>query len=108
MIKLSLLAASSFAHRLSLRGGIMTGSSKDFSLRVVSQATPIAERERVWSCCNYRVVAEECNYQTWQLGNKMLTSAKHMMYLYSMTTNAIYEEADLIGFCRGDNSMVVA
>ena len=38
----------------------------------------------------------------------MLTSAKHMMYLYSMTTNAIYEEADLIGFCRGDNSMVVA
>ena len=57
---------------------------------LVSQATPFTERGRVWSRCNYRVVAEERNY--W-LGNKMLTSAKHVvMYLYSMTTDAIYKE----------------
>ena len=29
---------------------------------VVSQATPFAERGRVWSRCNYRVVNEERNY----------------------------------------------
>ena len=29
---------------------------------LVSQATPFAERGRVWSRCNYRVVAEERNY----------------------------------------------
>ena len=34
------------------------------------KATPFAERGRVWSHCNYRVVAEEHNHQTQQLGNK--------------------------------------
>ena len=29
---------------------------------LVSQATPFTERGRVWSRCNYRVVAEERNY----------------------------------------------
>ena len=33
-------------------------------MRVVLQATPFAERGRVWSRCNYWVVAEERNYQT--------------------------------------------
>ena len=46
---------------------------------VVSQATPFAERGRVWSHCNYRVVAEERNYRPLRLGNKMLTSAKHVV-----------------------------
>ena len=27
-----------------------------------SQAMPFAERGRVWSHCNYQVVAEKCNY----------------------------------------------
>ena len=31
-----------------------------------------AERGRVWSHCNYQVVAEECNYQTQWLENIML------------------------------------
>ena len=31
---------------------------------LVSQTTPFAERGRVWSHCNYRVVTEERNYQT--------------------------------------------
>ena len=57
---------------------------------VVSQATPFAKRGRVWSRCNYQV-AEERNYRPLQLGNKMLTSAKHDV-LYSMTTDAICEE----------------
>ena len=35
---------------------------------VVSQATPFAEGGRVWSCCNYRVVAEEHNYRPLRLG----------------------------------------
>ena len=47
-------------------------------IRFVSQATPFTERGKVWSCCNYRVVAEECNYQPLRLGNKMLISAKHV------------------------------
>ena len=46
---------------------------------LVSQATPFAERGRVWSRCNYRVVAEERNYRPLRLGNKMLTSAKHVV-----------------------------
>ena len=45
----------------------------------VSQATPFTERGRVWSRCNYRVVAEERNYRPLRLGNKMLTSAKHVV-----------------------------
>ena len=45
---------------------------------IVSQAIPFAEKGRVWSCCNYRVVAEECNYPPLWLGNKMLTSAEHV------------------------------
>ena len=45
---------------------------------LVSQATPFAERGRVWSHCTWQVVVEECNYQTVQLDKKMLTSAKHM------------------------------
>ena len=32
-----------------------------FSL--VSQAAPFAERGRVWSCCNHRVVTKECDHQ---------------------------------------------
>ena len=36
---------------------------------LVSQATPFTERGRVWSRCNYRVVAEGRNYQPLQLGN---------------------------------------
>ena len=47
-------------------------------LPLVSQATPFAERGRVWSHCNYRVVAEERNYRPLRLGNKMLTSANHV------------------------------
>ena len=39
---------------------IFANSQQDFS--VVSQATPFAERGKVWSCCNYQVVAEERNY----------------------------------------------
>ena len=50
----------------------------------------------------YRVVAEERNYQTLWLGNKMLTSAKHMTQFYFMTTDAIYEE------CRSDRSHQVS
>ena len=48
---------------------------------LVSQAIPFADRGRVWSCCNYRVVTKERNYQPLQLhvGNKMLTSTKHVM-----------------------------
>ena len=46
---------------------------------LLSQATPFEEKGRVWSCFNYQVVAEERNYRTKRLGNKMLTSAKHMM-----------------------------
>ena len=46
---------------------------------LVSQATPFAERGRVWSRCNYRVVAEERNYRPLRLGNKLLTSAKHVV-----------------------------
>ena len=43
---------------------------------LVSQATPFAERGRVWSHCNYRVVAEECSYGTIEhSSNKMLTSS---------------------------------
>ena len=34
------------------------------TLTLVLQATPFAERGRVWSSCNYRVVAEERNYRT--------------------------------------------
>ena len=45
---------------------------------VVSQAVPFAERGRVWSRCNNQVVAEERNYRPLLLGNKMLTSAKHV------------------------------
>ena len=60
---------------------------------------------------NYRVVAEERNYQKW-LGNKMLRSTKHVTYLYSMTTDVIYEERGSDWshqvFCREDNSMVAA
>ena len=56
------------------RKGLVT--LQPLSCRLVSQATPFAERGRVWSRCNYRVVAEERNYQTWRLSNKMLTSAK--------------------------------
>ena len=59
---------------------------------VVSQATPFAERGRVWSHCNYWVVAEERNYRPLRLGNKMLTSTKHVTQLYSMTMDAIYKE----------------
>ena len=47
---------------------IFTGHAR---LSVVSQVTPFAERERVWSRCNYRVVAEECNYQPLRLGSKL-------------------------------------
>ena len=45
----------------------------NLSLRnyLVSQATPFAERGRVWSRCNYRVVAEERNYRPLRLGNKL-------------------------------------
>ena len=46
---------------------------------LVSQTIPFTARRRVWSCCNYWVVAKERNYWPLQLGNKMLTSAKHMM-----------------------------
>ena len=48
-------------------------------LLIVSQAIPFAERGRVWSRCNYRVVAEECNHRPLRLGNKMLTPAKHVV-----------------------------
>ena len=48
-------------------------------------------RERVWSCCNYWVVAEECNYPPLWLGNKMLTSTKPDV-LYSMIMDVICEE----------------
>ena len=54
-----------------------------------------AERGRVWSHCNYQVVVEERNYQTQRLGNKMLRSAKHVTWLYSMTTDTIYEKRRL-------------
>ena len=37
------------------------------------------DRGRVRSRCNYRVVAEECNYRPLRLGNKMLASAKHVV-----------------------------
>ena len=37
-------------------------SQKGLGSRLVSQTTPFAERGRVWSSCNYRVVAEEHNY----------------------------------------------
>ena len=47
--------------------------------QLVSQAIPFAERGRVWSRCNYQVVAEERNYQPLRLGNKMLTSTKHIV-----------------------------
>ena len=47
-------------------------------LTLVLQAIPFAERGKVWSCCNYRVVAEEHNCRPLRLGNKMLISAKHM------------------------------
>ena len=46
---------------------------------LVSQTIPFTARRRVWSCCNYWVVAKERNCRPLQLGNKMLTSAKHMM-----------------------------
>ena len=46
---------------------------------LVSQAIPFAERGRVWSRCNYRVVAEERNYRPLRLGNKTLTSAKQVV-----------------------------
>ena len=48
-------------------------------LIIVSQATPFAERGRAWSRCNYLVVAEERNYRPLRLGNKKLTSAKHVV-----------------------------
>ena len=55
-------------HRLALRLGKPQNRSKDLWCLVhhmVSQATPFPERGRVWSHCNYRVVAKEiqCNYQ---------------------------------------------
>ena len=62
-------------------------------LTLVLQATPFTERGRVWSRCNYRVVVEERNYRPLRFGNKMLTSAKHIVtQLCSMTMDAIYEE----------------
>ena len=60
--------------------------------QLVSQAIPFAERGRVWSRCNYQVVAKERNYQPLRLDIKILTSAKHMTQLYSMTTDAICKE----------------
>ena len=43
---------------------MMTGSLLWPCIWLVSQATPFTERGRVWSYCNYQVVAKECNYQT--------------------------------------------
>ena len=53
---------------------------------LVSQATPFAERGRVWSCCTWQIVTKKCNYQIAPLDNKILTSAKHV------TIDTIYEE----------------
>ena len=58
----------------------------------VSLASHTLGRERVWSRCNYRVVTKERNYRTKRLDMKMLTSAKHVADLYSMTTDAVYKE----------------
>ena len=48
------------------------------------------------------IIGEERNYQTKWLDNNMLTSAKHAMYCYSMTTDATFEE------CRSDCSHQVS
>ena len=52
---------------------------KEAKYCVVLQATPFAERGRVWSRCSYRVVTEEHNCQLLRLGDKMVTSAKHIV-----------------------------
>ena len=67
---------------------------------VVSQATPFAERGRVSSRCNYWVVTEECNYQPLWLGNKMLTSAKHVTYCTPWQRMRSVKSADLIGHIK--------
>ena len=57
----------------------LTHKTTSHALTLVSQATPFAERGRVWSRCNHLVVAEERNYRPLRLGNKVLTSAKHVV-----------------------------
>ena len=50
---------------------------------VVLQAIPLAERERVWSRCNYRVVAEECNYRPLWFGTVKTTDLiGHIKFLH--------------------------
>ena len=44
------------------------GVQEDTSILVL-QATPFAERGRVWSHCSRRVVTKERNYRTHQLDN---------------------------------------
>ena len=67
---------------------------------VVLQATPFTERGRVWSRCNYRVVAEECNYRPLRLGNKTLTSTKQVTYCTPWQRMQSAKSADLIGHIK--------
>ena len=80
--------------------------------RIRVDTTPFAERGRVQSCCNHRVVAEEHNYQTQQLGNKMLTSTKHTTELLLHDNGCNVRRAWIwlvkASFCHGNNSMVAA
>ena len=87
---------------------ISSSHTRQWVNHVVSQATPFAKRGRVWSCCNYQVVAEERNYWPLRLGNKMLTSTKHMMYCTPWQQMQSAKRIWLVtsSFCSGDNSMV--
>ena len=71
------------------KSAVVNGEFRDSALVLLSMDTIVygqlslashtLRRERVWSHCNYRVVAEERNYRPLRLGNKLLTSAKHIV-----------------------------
>ena len=62
-------------------------------LESTSTPYPLQREEGSGHTATNSVVAEERTYRPLWLGNKMLTSAKHIVtYLYFMTTDAIYEK----------------